>query len=394
MTDREVIGPGGRVGILGGGQLGRMMAVAAAELGLSTVILCPDPASPAFAVAADKVVADYADETALAAFAEQVDVITYEFENIPAATVEFLAERRPVFPPAKPLSITQDRLIEKRMLTTHGIAVAPFAPVDSAEQLGDALARIGRPAILKARRFGYDGKGQAVIRGSIDPATAWQELGGVPAILEGYVAFHTEVSVIVARDRDGEVAAYAVTENRHENGVLAESTVPAAIPADLAEEATAVAADIAAVIGHVGVMAVEMFVVGEGGRALLVNEIAPRVHNSGHWTMDACVCSQFEQHIRAICGWPLGSTARHADATMVNLLGTAVEDWQRYAADPAARVHIYGKAEARPGRKMGHVTRLTPLQAAARPAGSADEYGQAELASDTAQAESEAEQAH
>jgi 5-(carboxyamino)imidazole ribonucleotide synthase len=349
------------VGILGGGQLGRMLSMAAAELGLSCHVYCPDPKSPAFAVSAARTIAPYDDEDALAAFAGAVDLVTYEFENIPVATVRFLETRVAVFPGAASLEPAQDRLAEKQMIAGLGIPVAPYAEVSKQADIYSALARTGRPAILKTRRLGYDGKGQAQIRAGDDPVAAWRAVGEIPAVLEAHVPFEREVSVILARARDGSTRAYDVTENVHEGGILALSTVPAAIQDDIAEEAVAIAARISAALGHVGVIAVEMFVTAGNGRPrLMVNEIAPRVHNSGHWTSDACLCSQFEQHIRAIAGWPLGEPARHSDAVMTNLIGQAADQWPALLAEPGARLHLYGKTETLPGRKMGHINRVTP----------------------------------
>ena len=360
MGEPSVV-PGGIVGILGGGQLGRMLAVAAAELGLSCHIYCPDPQSPAFAVAAARTVAPYEDEAALADFAAAVDVVTYEFENIPAATVAFLAARTTVLPGTRSLAVSQDRLSEKQLMAELGIAVPAFAPVNALSEIYSALGRTGRPAMLKTRRFGYDGKGQALVRAGDDPVPAWRAIGEAPAILEAFVPFRREVSVVLARGRDGDMRAFDVTENRHKAGILDTSTVPAAIAPPVAARAVAIAEQIALALDHVGVLAVEMFVVGDGDDArLMVNEIAPRVHNSGHWTADAACCSQFEQHIRAICGWPLGDSERHSDVVMVNLIGDDVARWRELAAEPGARLHLYGKAEARPGRKMGHVNRITP----------------------------------
>ncbi len=353
--------PGAIIGILGGGQLGRMLAVAAAELGLSCHVYCPDPQSPAFAVAASRTIAPYDDEAALADFAASVDVVTYEFENVPAATVEFLAARAPVLPGARSLAVSQDRLSEKQLMGELGIVVPAFAPVAALSDIYSALARTGRPAVLKTRRLGYDGKGQAVIRAGDDPVPAWRAIGQAPAILEAFVPFDREISVILARARDGGMRAWDVTENRHKAGILDTSTVPAAVTPLIAARAVAFAEQVAMALDHVGVLAVEMFVVGDGDDAeLMVNEFAPRVHNSGHWTADAAQCSQFEQHIRAICGWPLGDPDRHSDVVMQNLIGDDVARWRELAAEPGARLHLYGKAEARPGRKMGHVTRLTP----------------------------------
>ncbi|MEP0320751.1 5-(carboxyamino)imidazole ribonucleotide synthase [Bauldia litoralis] len=360
MSEEPPIKPGMIVGILGGGQLGRMLALAAAELGLSCHIYCPDTKSPAFAVSAARTIAPYDDESALAAFAGAVDVVTFEFENIPVETLRFLAEKVAVFPGPGSLAPTQDRLTEKTLITDLGIPVPAFAVVAEQADIYSALAKTGRPAILKTRRLGYDGKGQAAIRAGDDPVGAWRVIGQAPAVLESLVPFEREVSVILARGRDGATAAYDVVENVHKDGILSTSTVPASIPAELTGEAVSIAQRIAEALDHVGVLAVEMFVMSGGGPRLLVNEIAPRVHNSGHWTTDACLCSQFEQHIRAIAGWPLGSIERHSDTVMTNLIGDEVAEWPTLAAEAGARPHLYGKAEARPGRKMGHVNRITP----------------------------------
>jgi 5-(carboxyamino)imidazole ribonucleotide synthase len=355
--ERELM-PGMTVGILGGGQLGRMLALAAAELGLQTHIFCPDPKSPAFAVSAARTIAPYEDEAALAAFAGSVDVVTYEFENVPVATVRFLAERVAVFPRQRSLEVAQDRFHEKRLMGELGIAVPTFAPVNTQQDIYSALARTGRPAVLKTRRMGYDGKGQAVIRSGDDLVAAWRSIGEQPAILESFVTFEREISVVLARTRDGEMRAYDICENRHNNGILATTTVPANVTPEIAAEAVGMAEKVAEALDHVGVLAVEMF--AAPGGVLLVNEIAPRVHNSGHWTTDACLVSQFEQHIRAVAGWPLGDTTRHSDVTMENLIGDEVGEWQAVLAEPGARLHLYGKAETRPGRKMGHVNRIRP----------------------------------
>lgn len=358
MRDPSPIRLGMVIGILGGGQLGRMLALAAAELGFSCHVYCPDQKSPAFAVAAARTIAPYDDEAALAAFADSVDVVTFEFENIPLDTLKLLADRVPVFPDPRSLESTQDRLVEKQMITGLGIAVAPFAEVSSQADIYSALARTGRPALLKTRRLGYDGKGQTLIRAGDDPVGAWRAVGEVPAVLEAFVPFEREISVVLARGRDGTMRAYDTPENVHVDGILATSTVPAAITPALAEEAVTIAGRIAEALNHVGVLAVEMFVSSDNRSRLLVNEIAPRVHNSGHWTTDACLCGQFEQHIRAIAGWPLGQTGRHSDVVMQNLIGEAVNEWPTIAGEAGARVHLYGKAETRAGRKMGHVNRI------------------------------------
>ncbi len=355
------LSPGAVIGILGGGQLGRMLAVAAAELGLSCHIYCPDPRSPAFAVAAARTIAPYDDAAALAEFAAAVDVVTYEFENIPGDTVRAIETRVPVRPGVRSLETAQDRLAEKELMGTLGIPVAVFAPVDSRTDLYSGVGKTGRPAILKTRRLGYDGKGQAAIRSGDDLNAAWRAVGEAPSVVEALVPFEREISVVLARGTDGTMRAWDIAENRHANGILAESTVPANVPPEIAAEAVAMGERIAESLGHVGVLAVEMFVVRDGDATrLLVNEIAPRVHNSGHWTQDAALTSQFEQHIRAVAGWPLGDTDRHSDVAMTNLIGDDVARWPAFLAEPAARLHLYGKAEARPGRKMGHVNRLKP----------------------------------
>jgi 5-(carboxyamino)imidazole ribonucleotide synthase len=359
--------PGDTIGILGGGQLGRMLAMAAADLGLKAHIYSPDKDSPAFDVAAHFTIAEFEDESALARFAETVDVVTYEFENVPARTAEVLADRKPVRPGASALAASQDRLVEKEFLTSLGIKTAPYAAVDDAGALPRAVAQIGRPAILKTRRFGYDGKGQAMIRDGSDLGASFRSLGNSAMILEGVVNFTKEVSVIAARGIDGSFAAYDVCENVHANHILSTSLAPARISEDCAAEAVVCARKIADALDYVGVIAVEMFVVDEPRvgappqQTIRVNEIAPRVHNSGHWTLDGAVTSQFEQHVRAIAGWPLGATTRNGAAVeMRNLIGEDVNDWAKILAEPGACLRLYGKAEARPGRKMGHVVRILP----------------------------------
>jgi 5-(carboxyamino)imidazole ribonucleotide synthase len=353
--------PGSTIGILGGGQLGRMLAVAASRLGLKSHIYSDEPGAPAFEVAASSTVGSYTDEGALARFAASVDVVTCEFENVPAATLEACSRVKPVFPGAKSFAVAQDRLAEKDFISRLGIEVAPYAAVDSLDQLNTELARIRPPTILKTRRLGYDGKGQVMIRDRSDAEAAWRSIGQVPAVLEGLVLFEREVSVVAVRGRDGDFKVYDLTENVHQNGILAISRVPVARSPALLAEATYISKTIADALSHVGVLAVELFQRADADRpGLVVNEIAPRVHNSGHWTLDACAVSQFENHVRAIAGWPLGDTARHSDAVMTNLIGADVEKWRALAAEPMTCVHLYGKAEARLGRKMGHFTRLYP----------------------------------
>ena len=342
-----MLAPGDTIGILGGGQLGRMLSVAAARLGLRAHVYCPDPDSPAFDVCSAKTIAAYEDEAGLTAFAGAVDVVTYEFENVPARTAEVLAA-------------SQDRLVEKEFVNSLGIRTAPFMNVDTAGSLARAVAQLGRPSILKTRRFGYDGKGQTTIKEGTDLAVGFRSLGGVPAILEGVVPFTKEISVVCARGLDGAFAAFDVCENEHSNHILHRTVAPAAIAPETANRAVEIARTIADALHYVGVLAVELFVTRENGaEALRVNEIAPRVHNSGHWTEVGAVTSQFEQHIRAIAGWPLGTTARYgASVEMQNLVGSAVADWHKLMATTGVALNLYGKAEERAGRKMGHWTRV------------------------------------
>ena len=345
---------GAVVGILGGGQLGRMLALAAARLGLRCHVYDPAPDGPAAQVSAFVTTAGFEDAEALARFAGSVDVVTYEFENIPTAALDLIEARVPIRPGRLALATSQDRLDEKRFLAGLGLGTAPFAPVDDAATLAAAIDAIGTPAILKTRRFGYDGKGQARISDREGAAAALAELQGAPAILEGHVAFERELSVIAARGTDGAVAAFTPGENVHRNGILHTTTVPGGISDDIAADAMQIARQVLDALGYVGVIGVELF---EQSGALLVNEFAPRVHNSGHWTQNGCVIDQFEQHIRAVAGWPLGDGARHADVTMENLIGDDVLRVPELARDGAA-LHLYGKAVARPGRKMGHVNRI------------------------------------
>jgi 5-(carboxyamino)imidazole ribonucleotide synthase len=351
--------PGDTIGILGGGQLGRMLATAAARLGLRCQVFSPDPDSPAFDVVMNATCAEYADVEALELFASDVDVITYEFENVPAASAMILAARRPVLPDRKILETTQDRLAEKYFVTRLGIGTAGYADISSAAALRTAIARIGLPAVLKTRRFGYDGKGQAIIRDGDDPDLVWENLATKSAILEAFIPFEREISVIAARSASGRVECFDVTENEHSDHILKVSRAPAAISDALAAQARGIAERIAQALNYVGVLAVEMFVVpGDGGPKVLVNEIAPRVHNSGHWTLDGASISQFEQHIRAIAGWPLGKPVRHGPVTMTNLIGDDIKDYEQWLTVPGATLHLYGKGPPRPGRKMGHVTQV------------------------------------
>ena len=354
--------PGSTIGILGGGQLGRMLAMAAARLGLKSHVFAPEADSPAFEVAAERTLSAYDDEKALTAFAKSVDVATYEFENIPVSTVEFLTKLVPVRPGAKALACAQDRINEKTLARELGAMTADFAGVNSFDELKTRLGQIPPPCVLKTRRFGYDGKGQAKILKLDDARLAWDAMRDQPAILESFVNFQLEVSVIAARSNDGEFSAYDVTENEHRHHILHRSLAPARITPGAAAQAIRIAKDIAGRLDYVGVFAIEYFVLHEVGQdTLRVNEMAPRVHNSGHWTIDGAVTSQFEQHIRAVAGWPLGSTARKAPAVeMINLIGDDIHAWKDIAADTGAFLHHYGKKEARAGRKMGHVNRLLP----------------------------------
>jgi 5-(carboxyamino)imidazole ribonucleotide synthase len=349
--------PGGTIGIIGGGQLGRMLALAAARLGLKTCIYNDEPDAPAFQVTQKSVAAPYDDLVQLGAFADTCDAVTFEFENLPAHAIAHLADHVPVRPGAHALAMTQDRLTEKTFVEKLGLKTAPFFDVTSVEQARAAFAQLNGRGILKTRRFGYDGKGQAKVTSADEAAKAFESFKGAPAILEGFVDFSYEASVVAARGADGAFAAYDPPENEHENHILRRSTVPSRLTAVQVEEAKAIAGKIGDALDYVGVFAVELFV-APGGE-LLVNEIAPRVHNTGHWTIEACACSQFEQHIRAVAGWPLGDPSRHADAVMENIIGAEADAWETLARSGA--LHLYGKKESRPGRKMGHLTRLKPL---------------------------------
>jgi 5-(carboxyamino)imidazole ribonucleotide synthase len=351
----EMLPPGSTIGILGGGQLGRMLSVAAARLGYRTHIFEPGPNPPAADVAHAVTTAPYEDAAALRAFATSVDVITYEFENVPTAALDLLESLAPIRPNRKALATSQDRMLEKDFLTGIGLATAPYAAVDSAADLDAGLARIGTPAILKTTRLGYDGKGQTRITIPSDAAAALAAMKGAPAVLEGFVHFRLEASVIAARSLTGEVAAYDPGENVHKDGILHTTTVPARLTPAQRTDAVLLAARILNALDYVGVMGVELFVTDRG---LIVNEIAPRVHNSGHWTQNGCTVDQFEQHIRAVAGWPLGDGSRHADIEMLNLIGDDIRLIPDLARRTGTAIHLYGKAEARAGRKMGHVNRI------------------------------------
>lgn len=350
--------PGSRIGILGGGQLGRMLALAAARLGFICHIYSDVPDAPAAQVAATLTIGRYDDTTELRRFADTVDVVTYEFENVPVAAAEMLAEIKPVSPPPRALEVAQDRLVEKEFVAGLDIPVAPYLGLEESTQAVDAKSYL--PGILKTRCLGYDGKGQASVGTELEFDTARNSLGVTPLIIEKRIAFAFEVSVLVVRAMDGEKAFYDIPRNEHRNSILHRSTVTAdVLPDAQCVEAQAIAAKIADALNYVGVLAVELFVLPDGDEPrLLVNEIAPRVHNSGHWTMDACAADQFENHIRAVCGWPLGSTRRYVDIEMVNLIGGEVNDWRQLAGQAGRFLHLYGKSEARDGRKMGHVNRV------------------------------------
>jgi 5-(carboxyamino)imidazole ribonucleotide synthase len=370
---RAPLAPGSTIGILGSGQLGRMLAMAAARLGLKTHVYCED-SGPAFDVATHTTKAGFADRTALSAFAKVVNAVTYEFENVPLATAGHLAALVPVRPGTKALEVAQDRLTEKTFLTSLGIPVAPFRAVANEEEARTALAELGAAAILKTRRFGYDGKGQISLAPGDDAAAAWAAINARPAVLEQRLDFAAELSALIVRAQDGALAVYDCPINVHQNGILHRSSVPAGLPADDLARARQIGAAIADALDYIGVLAVEMFYLGPETAAaerLLVNEIAPRVHNSGHWTIDACGVSQFENHVRAVAGWPLGSTARHSAAEMTNLIGAAALDWHQLAREPGLCLHLYGKREARQGRKMGHVTRLVGGASAPKEKGNA-----------------------
>jgi 5-(carboxyamino)imidazole ribonucleotide synthase len=338
-----------------------MLAMAGARLGLKSKIYSDVADAPAADLAAELTVGAYSDAEALARFAAGVDAVTYEFENVPVAAADAVAPIVPVHPPRAALAATQDRLIEKATLAGLGIPVAPHRAVDSAEDLVAAMRELGLPLILKTRRFGYDGKGQVMVEPGADPLATLTALGGVPSVAEGLVTFAREISVLAVRGQDGEMRFYDCPENRHVDGILRTSTVPAPIAPRIEALARAHARTLAEALDYVGLIAIEYFHIdGVDGGTLVANEVAPRVHNSGHWTIDACLVSQFENHVRAVAGWPLGATERHSDCVMENLIGHDVEAWEALAAEPGTAVHLYGKTDARPGRKMGHVARLRP----------------------------------
>lgn len=353
MTDRA------RLGILGGGQLARMLSVAASRVGVATHVYSDQAAAPARHVASRFTHGDYLDPAALDRFAESVDVVTYEFENLPVEAVRQLERQRPVRPGSVPLSVCQDRLVEKRWLNDRGLPTVTWAAVDGQEDLAPAVATVGLPAVLKTRRMGYDGKGQVRIESPEEADAAWAAIGGQAAVLEKYVDLAYELSVIVARDGGGEVVSFDPGMNEHSEGILRVTRVPADAPAAIVDAARQAAETIVGAFDYVGVMGIEYFVTAGG--ELLVNEMAPRVHNSGHWSQNGCVVDQFEQHVRAVMGLPLGSGRRYADVVMTNLIGSDVLSLDKWLREPNAAVHLYGKAEVRAGRKMGHVNVVAPL---------------------------------
>lgn len=358
MTDPAApLATGAVIGILGGGQLGRMLSMAAARLGLRTHIYEPAPEPPAGDVCWRLTTAGYDDGAALAAFAASVDVVTYEFENVPTAALDLIEAHRPIRPGRRALAISQDRIAEKQFLAGLGLATAPFHPIANLADLDAGLALIGTPAILKTTRLGYDGKGQARLNGPDDAEAAFAAMAGAASVLEGFVRFEREISVIAARGLTGEIAAYDPGENLHRDGILHRTTVPARISRDLRTDAVLLAGKVLGALDYIGVIGVELFVTDKG---LIVNEFAPRVHNSGHWTQNGCAVDQFEQHIRAVAGWPLGDGGRHADVEMTNLIGDDILTAADLARQPMTALHLYGKHQARPGRKMGHVNRILP----------------------------------
>lgn len=351
----EPLAPGSTIGILGGGQLGRMLSVAAARLGLHCHIFEPGAYPPAAHVADAVTTAAYDDAAALTAFARACDVVTFEFENVPTAALDLIETHTPIRPGREALRISQDRLTEKTFLQGLGLTVAPFADIPDAAAMVDAVATIGTPSILKTRRFGYDGKGQVRLKTAQDAKTAYADMNGAPAILEGFVDFTHEVSVIAARSASGDVACFDPGENVHRDGILHTTTVPARLNTAQRTDAVLMAGRILNALDYVGVLGVELFVTPQG---LVVNEIAPRVHNSGHWTQNGCTTDQFEQHIRAVAGWPLGDGSRYTDVVMENLIGDDMSRVPDLALEKDTSLHLYGKAEVKPGRKMGHVNRV------------------------------------
>ncbi len=354
------LSPGSRIGILGGGQLGAMLAGAASEMGFESHIYAPESNSPAFQRSGTSICKPYEDLESLARFAESVDVLSYEFENVPIEPLRHIERLVPIRPGISALETAQDRLIEKRFLQKVGVPLAQFCAVESSDDLVASVQELGLPCVLKTRRFGYDGKGQIILRSTSDVPNAFEALGGNPCVLEAFVPFFAETSVIAARGMDGQVASYEMALNHHENHILKTTRLPSGLPSGILTEATVASEAILRHLDYVGVMGIEFFVSGTPEQpTLLVNEIAPRVHNSGHWTQDGALIDQFEQHIRAIAGWPLGDGKHHSNVVMTNLIGEDMDGWHGLAADPCSRVHLYGKGESRPGRKMGHVNTVS-----------------------------------
>jgi 5-(carboxyamino)imidazole ribonucleotide synthase len=353
--------PGSTIGVIGGGQLGRMLAMAGARLGFDIAVLDPEADCPAARTAARTIIGAYDDPEGLKALAEASQVITFEFENVPSEAVKRLLDLgADVQPNARALEISQDRVAEKTFLNSVGVPTVAFVEASSRRGATEAVKKLGPPCLLKTRRQGYDGKGQTWIEHVSDAADAFVRIGSRPGIVEAPANFTRELSAIAARGRNGEIALYPMGENHHENGILRRTNAPADVTPAVAEQAQQIVARVLTSLDYVGVLAVELFELDDG--RLLVNELAPRVHNSGHWTLDGCEVDQFEQHLRAICGWPLGPTDALATTEMINLIGEEVEDWPRLIADPTARLWLYGKREARAGRKVGHVNRLRPLE--------------------------------
>ncbi len=355
----EPLPPNATIGIVGGGQLGRMSAIAAARLGYRCHILTPEADSPAAQVSAGVTIGGYDDPPTLRAFADAVDVVTFEFENVSAEGLDLLASLKPVHPAPAVLRVTQDRVVEKSFINGTGSPTGLWLPINTPAELRRGIELLGLPCVLKTTRLGYDGRGQAMLRSAEDAERAFGELAPAPFVLEAFVDFACEISVIVARGQDGGAVSFDPVENHHHNHILDMTLAPARVSADIAASARDVALDLAACIGLVGVLGVEMFVSADG--RVLVNELAPRPHNSGHWTIDACPVSQFEMHVRAVAGLPLPPAARHSDAVMKNLVGPdELGLWPEIMASPGLIGHLYGKREAPVGRKMGHVTRLFP----------------------------------
>lgn len=352
--------PGSRIGILGGGQLGSMLAGAASEMGFRPHIYAPEHNSPAFQRAGQSTCKPYEDLEALTGFAQSVDVLSYEFENVPIEPLRHIESIVPIRPGVAALKTAQDRLVEKQFLQDVGVPLAQFHIVDSSDDLAAAVQELGFPCVLKTRRFGYDGKGQVILRKESDVATAFDALGAKPCVLEAFVPFFAETSLIAARNLEGQVSSYEMALNQHENHILKTTTLPSGLPLQILANASSAAETILHRLDYVGVMGIEFFVSGTPEQPeLLINEIAPRVHNSGHWTQDGALIDQFEQHIRAITGWPLGDGTHHSNVVMTNLIGDDLDAWQGFAADPFSRIHLYGKGETRPGRKMGHVNTVS-----------------------------------